>query len=264
MKNHIKKLSLFAVGIFFNMNYGQSGNVGINTENPQQKLHVSGVKNVLVSNIGTTSIPLIAPTVRIDGLNSTNNSTVFSAANTTNPLYVNTSGDTSVKKGEERFSYFAPQSDAITTGTTLNVTAVGGYVVTGNLLTVSFTLNQRSMVFFSSVLTADVRNASGGTISDGNERAVASVLQFTSAPASSGIPVNTIYASDGLAFANRVAGGSVNTFKLNSTTEIVLPAGSYTVVLKGAGICANQAADNFRVIFGAGSGDRFNILAKPL
>lgn len=264
MRNYIKLFSLFVGGAFFNIAYGQNGNVGINTDNPQQKLHVSGVKNVVSTNIGTTGVSLIAPTIRIDGLNSTTNPTVFSIADTTTPLYINASGDTSVVKGEERFSYSAPQSDALTTTTTLNVTSNATYQITGNLMSVSFTLTQRSMVFISSTISADVRNASGGIIDDGNVRAVVALLQFTAAPASSGITVNSSFMSDGFTFANRATGGSINTFKLNPSTESVLPAGTYTLVLKAGAIGANQTSDNFRVIFGGGTGDKLNVLAKPL
>lgn len=264
MRNYIKIFYLLFGAAFFNICYGQNGNVGINTNNPQQKLHVSGVKNVLSTNIGITGVPLISPTIRIDGLNNTSNPTVFSIPNTTNPLYVDSSGDTSVKKGDERYSYSAPQSDAITTATTLNVTANAMYQFTGNLLTVSFTLTQRSMVFISSTISADVRDSSGGTISDGNARAVLASLQFTAAPASTGITLNSSYITDGFTFANRATNGSVNTFKLSPSTEVVLPAGSYTLVLRGAGIGALQNSDNFRVIFGSDSGDKLNVLAKPL
>lgn len=264
MRSYIKIFSLFLVGVFFNFGYGQNSNVGINTDNPQQKLHVSGVKNVLSTNIGTTGIPLIAPTIRIDGLNSTGNPTVFNGVNTVNPLYVNSSGDTSVKKGNEKFSYSASQTDAITSTTTLNVTANQVYQVTGDLLTVSFTLTQRSMVFISSTISADVRNSSGGTLNDGNSRSIAALLIFTSAPASSGINVNSAIMSDGFTFANRATGGSINTFKLSPSTEAVLPAGNYTLVLRAAAIGADQTSDNFRVIFGGDTGDKLNVLAKPL
>jgi len=241
-------------------------NVGIMTAEPMEKLHVSGKSSVLDDNIGTTGVPLISPTVRIDGLNMTNNPTVFSTVDTTAPLYVDSNGDTSVKKGLETFgTYTQPGGDAITTSTTLNVTATETYQFTPTLLTASFTLQQRSVVYISSTLSADVQNASGGTITDGKTRAIAALIAFTAAPAASGINTTSSYMGDGLTFANRPTDSMNGSFKLNPSSELVLPAGSYTVILRGAGIASsNIPGDNYRIIWGAGTGDKLNILSKPL
>ena len=240
-------------------------NIGILTKNPQSQLHISGPSTVTDTNIGTTGIPLITPTARINGLNSTNTSGIFTGADTTAPLYVDNNGDTQVKKGLETISYTAPGADAITTTTTLNITANQTYQATGNLLSVSFTLNQRSMVFISSTLTAEIQNASGGTISDGKSRAITAVLWFTTAPAASGISTTTSYMSDGFSFSSRSANSVFSSLKISPSCEVVLPAGSYTLVLRGAGIAANNSPDdNYRIVWGEGTGDKLNVLAKPL
>ena len=264
MKNTIK-IVLAAGLLIYSQNIFSQQNVGIMTEKPLEKLHVSGTSSILDDNIGTTGVPLIAPTIRIDGLNMTNNPTIFST-DTTAPLYVDSNGDTSVKKGLETFgTYTQPGGDAITTSTTLNVTATKTYQLTATLLTASFTLQQRSVVYISSTLSADIQNTTGGTITDGKTRAIAALLSFTAAPATSGISTTSTYMSDGLTFANRPSDSMNGSFKLNPSSELVLPAGSYTVVLKGAGIASNNSpGDNYTIIWGGGTGDKLNILAKPL
>lgn len=262
MKKNIHFLST-AAALFVSALYAaQAGNVGINTNNPQQKLHVSGAKNVISTNVGTSGIPLIAPTVRIDGLNSANNTGVFATANTLNPFYVNANGEALVAKGETSYNYTAPGSDAITTPVSLTVTGNLTYQLTAPLITTTFTLDRRSMVYISSTLSAEATTTAGNVITNGRAKALTGILQFTAAPTASGIPLNSSYISDGTAFTNGAATGSLNNFKLSSTTETVLPAGTYTIVLLGGGISGN--GDNFQVIFGGGNGDKLNVFVKPL
>ncbi|MDV7696478.1 hypothetical protein N6B72_06045 [Chryseobacterium soli] len=264
MKNTIKMVLAAGLLVYSQHIFSQQ-NVGIMTDKPMEKLHVSGKSSVIDDNIGTTGVPLISPTIRIDGLNMTNNPTVLST-DTIAPLYVDSNGDTSVKKGLETFgTYTQPGGDAITTATTLNVTATQTYQFTPTLLTASFTLQQRSVVYISSTLSADVLNASGGTITDGKNRAIAALISFTAAPAASGINTTSSYMGDGLTFANRPTDSMNGSFKLSPSSELVLPAGSYTVILRGAGIASSNApGDNYRIIWGGGTGDKLNILAKPL
>ncbi len=240
--------------------------MGIMTENPKAPLHVSGPVSVSSTQIGDTNITLVTPTIRIDGLNMSNNPTVFTSSNTTNPLYVNSNGDLSVKKGIEIFgTYTLPGSDAITTSTTLNVTANETYQVTGDLLSTTFTLQHRSMVYISSSLSAEIQSSTGDVITDGKARSIAAVILFTAAPASSNIVVNSSYMSDGITYSNRRSASLNRSFTLCPTSEVLLPPGTYTVALRGAGIAGNNSpAENFRVIWGGGSNDKLNILAKPL
>lgn len=264
MKNIIKKL-LIPVTLITLHNLHAQQNVGIMTKNPQSQLHVSGTSSITNVNIGTTGIPLVTPTARINGLSSANTSGIFTGIDTITPLYVDSNGDTQVKKGLETFSYTAPGDDAITTTTTLNITANQTYQSTGNLLSVSFTLSQRSMVYISSTLTAEVQNSSGGAISDGKSRAITALLWFTAAPAASGIPTTTSYMSDGFSFSSRSTNSVYSSLKMSPSCEIILPAGNYTLVLRGAGIAANNSPDdNYRIVWGGGTGDKLNVLAKPL
>ncbi|MBB6371096.1 hypothetical protein [Chryseobacterium shigense] len=232
---------------------------------PQEKLHVGGTSSIIDDNIGSTGTALISPTVRIDGLNITNNASAFTGADTTVPLYVDSNGDTSVKKGLETFgTYTLPGADAIAANATLNVAGNGTYASTPNLLSTSFTLKQRSVVYISSNLSANVQNSSGGTLSDGKARIIAAALAFTSAPASSGIDTSASYVVDEFVFSNRSSNSVNSSFKLNPSCELVLPAGTYTIALSGRGAASGYASDAFRIVFGSGSGDKLNVLARPL
>ncbi len=236
------------------------------TQNPEEKLHISGVSNIINSNLGNTGLALITPTIRVDGLNINNNPTAFEGANTVAPLYADSNGDLSVKKGIEAFgNYILPGQDALVNSTILNVVANYNYHLTGNLLSTTFNLKQRSVVYISSNISIEIQNTAGGTITDGKPRAISALLLFTSAPASSGIPVNITYTSESIVYSNRTPSSINGYFKLAPTSEIVLPAGTYTVALRGAGAAGNNSpAEDFRVIWGGGTGDKLNVLAKPL
>ncbi|MGG5209540.1 hypothetical protein ACQWU4_11380 [Chryseobacterium sp. MIQD13] len=263
MKNNLKIISAIVI-LTLSQNISAQQNIGIKTSTPQEKLHVGGPSSIVDNNIGTTGIPLITPTVRINGLNIANNASAFTGTDTTAPLYVDNNGDTSVKKGLETFgTYIIPGDDAITTSKRLDV-AGDEVFATVNLLTTSFTINQRSVVYISSNLSADVQNSSGGTLADGKDRMIVGAIYFTSAPASSGIDTTSSYAIDTFVFSNRSTNSANSSFRLNPTCELVLPAGTYTVVLAGRGVAAAYAPDAYRIIFGGGSGDKLNVFARPL
>lgn len=263
IQNQIIKItiSVLSVGMFF----GQTGNVGISTENPQQKLHISGTSAILDNNIGTTGIPLISPTVRVDGLNRANNPTIFTSDDTTQPLYVNNLGQSNIVKGIEPISNTAVGDDAITTSVQLNypnlTTGEAAYRVTGALITASFTLSQRSVVYITSSLSAQITNTSNTVLNDTNHKTIVATITFTNAPASTGL-TTSFALTDTTTYASGTA-SSINNFKLSPSGEVVLPPGDYTIILRGGTIGAiNRAA--YRVFFGGQSGDKLNVFAKPL
>lgn len=262
--NQIKNLTAFLLIFTCSIFFGQSENVGINIDNPQQKLHVSGASTVLNSNIGTTGIKLISPTIRVDGLNITNNSSIFTAAETTNPLYVNNLGRSGVVNGSQLITNTTIGSDAIPTAVQLNYpSTTGAYQLTTALLTVSFTLPQRSVVYITSSLSAEITDTStsNAILNDPNNKSVIAQVSFTSAPASTGLTSNFTL-TDNAIYANNTT-SSINTFKLSPSGELVLPAGDYTVILRGGtiGVAGRPA---YRVFFGGGTGDKLNVFTKPL
>ncbi|ASW75512.1 hypothetical protein IQ37_19145 [Chryseobacterium piperi] len=264
MNNYTKLL--YILGLLTSPYIFSQENFGIMTNNPKEKLHVSGVSSISTSNIGNTGISLTKPTIRVDGLNIDNNPNIFTGSNTTSPLYVDHNGDTSVKKGMQICgTYTQPGEDAILTPTRLNIQANETYQLTDNLLTTSFTLEQRSVIYISSILSATIQSPSGETITDGKNKALVAIISFTNAPASSGITLNSSYITDGFTYSNRTPSSMTETFRLNPTCEAVLPAGNYTIVLKGAGIASrNSPNEDFTVIWGNGKSDKLNILARPL
>lgn len=245
-------------------------NVGINTTNPQQKLEIAGTVNVIDTNIGTTGVKLVQPTIRIDGLNSTNNSTVFSGADTVNPLYVDANGNTITIKGVEAYNNTQPGTDAIITPVTLTANPSG---VTANLVTVSFTLNQASIVNISSMLSANVKNSSGAELVDGRARLIGAGFYFTAKPAAeTTIVLNSTTANESIPFTNFTSGSVSSQLKISPSLEMVLPAGNYTVALRGIVNGATPTGSpNFypanqaiQVTFGGDSDDRMNVFVRPL
>lgn len=261
MMNQIKNLAAFLLIFTCSIFFGQSGNVGINTDNPQQKLHVSGTSAVLSSNIGTTSVKLVSPTIRVDGLNRTNNSSAFTAADTTSPLYMNNLGRSNVVKGSQLITNTTIGNDAITTAVQLNFPAnTSGFQATTALQTVSFTLTQRSVVYITSSLSAEVTNTSNTVLNDANNKSIVATISFTTAPATTGLTSNFTL-TDTAIYASGTT-SSINTFKLSPSGELVLPAGDYTLILRGATIGA--LGFPYRVFFGGGTGDKLNVFTKPL
>lgn len=87
---------IYAVILFFAFQYSQAQNVGVNTTNPQQNLHLG-------SNTGT---------IKVDGLSSVNNDFNGGAAGQTYPVYVDSNGDLTLKVSAFQNS---DGSDAFTT-----------------------------------------------------------------------------------------------------------------------------------------------------
>jgi len=106
--------------LFFGFLYSQAQNVGINTTTPQQALHLG-------SNTGT---------IRVDGLNSTNNDFNGGVAGQTYPLYVDSNGDMTLKVSAYQNS---DGSDAYTTAGVNGTVAITGAQANDGYETVEIT-----------------------------------------------------------------------------------------------------------------------------
>jgi|GEM_PF-937690 len=100
----VKKYFFFTCLVCFHA-FSQVSGVGINTENPQQALH-------LASSTGT---------IRVDGLNSPNNNFNGGGVNKTFPLFVDSNGDFTLKSGNFQNS---DGGDVLTISTPLISTSV--------------------------------------------------------------------------------------------------------------------------------------------
>jgi hypothetical protein len=265
MKSNYKKIYTLLFSCTSILYFAQ--NLGINTTSPQQKLEISGTVNVANPNIGVTGIQLVQPTIRIDGLNSTNNPNVFSAANIVNPLYVDANGNTFTIKGLETYNNTPPGTDVITTPYTLTANPSG---ITPDLISVSFTLKQASIVNISSMLSVNIKNSSGAELADGIVRLIGAGIYFTAKPASeTTITLNSTTANESIPYTNFNTGSISSQLKFGPSLEMSLPAGNYTVALRGivsgfaakAGFSANPTIN---VSFGGDTDDRMNVFVRPL
>lgn len=241
MKRTITTLSLlFAV-------YYANAQVGINTTDPQQTLHIAG---------GATN------TIRIDALNKTNNPSYHETSGTSlRNIAVTSDGDlilapqmTNLVGGD--FVDAVPAAVALTSAT-------GGGVST-TLATYTFTIERRSVVFFNSSVGASFVDTAGNTLLDGKPRLAFSWLQFSSVPAGSGLSSTAVLTSSSAIYTPTTTTGTsvVNgNAMLNNSTQAILPPGSYTILLR-ASIYGGSFA--FRGIFGGTSDDRLSIVSIPL
>ena len=186
--------------IFLGFNISLMAQVGIGTTNPQKELHISGNNS----------------TIRVDGLNQTNNPNNSGTAST--PLGVNSDGDLIVLKKtslivDNRTPFTIPVS-VISTGT----------FTTSSIFTTTFTLTDDALIQVSSCLLFDIFEADGDPLlSDLDGRTYGTAIHIN----------GTRYARD-----TRIIFGSddatiTGTFSSNLSTYINLPAGTHTLEIIG-------------------------------
>lgn len=236
--------------------YAQSG---VNTTTPQQQLQVSGATSS--TPIGTAGIKLVNPTIRIDGLNNTNNTVAKNSSSVVQPVDVTQDGDfiLSPNLAIPLFSNL-PGTDAINPAVTVTTTDTLFKSLT--LKTYTFTLNQTSMVHFLASVSASVFNTSGTRAGDGKNKICSSTFRFTSAPAGSGIALNTSFGTEMFDYYNTSTTiGTTGNMYLQPEAYLVLPPGSYTVILLGQAL---GSSFTFSAVFGQGTDDMVSIVATPL
>lgn len=211
-------LMIFAVSGF-----AQNVKSGIGTTNPQQTLHVAGATSTAA--IGTTGVSLIKPTVRVEGLNSTNN-VAHNAADGTNSLkrvYANQSGDlVLIAEAVENFSF--QQFGDVYPNTNLTGNAIS------SLGSLNFTLKHPAVVYFSATVAASAFNTLGGNLADGSAKVIGTRFRFTAAPA--GVATATDFGANVKTYEN-ISTGVNGPIVLNSRAYLQLPAGTYTVAFYG-------------------------------
>lgn len=224
--------------------------VGIGTTNPQQELHIAGSNS----------------TVRIEGLNSTNNANNNGLRN--QAVYVNASGDLIVPAtpaGAESIfninnflSSYQLQTGTIGQGNSAQIYQSS-----------SFTLDQDALVVITYNINLSIRDRAGtGFISDGKPKLVQSYFYLGNGTTAD---FSTSFGRAGQAYTNSISPSSseyiVTGFFHNTATEILfLSAGTYSIHLYGLvfasdGGSAAQSSDAFSCYYGSASSDYLRVVA---
>lgn len=243
---------------------------GINTGTPQQVVHIAGTPSASTA-IGTTGKFVVTPTMRVEGLNQTNNSTHPAApAISTQPVYATASGDLVIGNRVQLIKQTLPGTDVIPTPLTLNVPS-GTAGITSTIYTQSFTLKQPSMVYFMANISFNFTGSGGTLIASGGTKMGGIEFSFSSVPASSGIPTSGYFAASqypytqdpfsdtGLYGTNLVPNGNFQ-FALNKALK--LPPGSYTFNIIACASAGTGTGFSSRV--GISPTDYINITAIAL
>ncbi|MDH6251429.1 hypothetical protein M2347_001156 [Chryseobacterium sp. H1D6B] len=252
-------LNLFILGFS-----SVTAQVGISTSAPQKALHVAGA----VSSAPIDGIPvnIVRPTIRIDGLSN-------SSQSTTDKLRPVSATD----KGDLVLSHlsFVPlviidpintansEDDYIPNPIVINQSA--GNTITNTVIrSFTFTLNSASLVKFSTTTSFRFQKASdGNVITDGSNRTWGTKYRFSSAPA--GIPTtsNAYFGETIHGYSNAVNNaGATGTFYASSDETLLLPKGSYILdVNLFAGTESSQPP--MRITCGGGI-DTISIVAYPI
>ena len=237
---------------------------GINTTVPQQRLHVSGATSS--TQVGTSGIYLVQPTMRIDGLNNANNSVSKGSTSLVQAVDVTQNGDLILTPNAPiPLFYTNPGTDALPSSDTITMHSIAAdtTAVPATLGTYSFNLNQTSLVHFLASISSAVYDTLGKVLTDTKNRICFTVFRFTSVPAGSGITTNLSFGVDSYTYINTQAtltGVSGNMYS-EPDAYVVLPPGSYTVVILGE---TYGAYFPFRAVFGLANNDMVSIVATPL
>lgn len=246
------------------VSFSQTAQTGINTLLPQQELHIAGTPSTTTA-IGTTGKNVVTPTIRLEGLNQTNNTAhPVSPAISTLPIYATVDGNLVLGTRTKVITQTLPGQDAITATAYIGVTGTADVVTT--LKTITFTIDRISLVY----LNANVSMSYIGTIStpsfafiDGNARRIGIQFMFSAAPATSGVPPAVAFAENSNSYSNGLDGATIMTgnFFYNLGKAIKLTAGTYTLNVLGI---ASANGNSFQLSYGVTATDAVNIVAIAL
>ncbi len=227
MKNIILYINILLSSICFSQ-------VGINTNNPQETLHVAGAN----SNI------------RVEGLNSTNNSNNLGGTDNYN-LMVDEDGNLSVGK----------QSGLLISNNKLNtpvnlITGSNSELNAAQLYQENFTLSQRAIVVITYHISIEFKQTNGtGEVKDGRAKIAHNYFYL-----GNGTVPNTTkaYGMSSIVYSNYLDDAAAGSL-INAHTEIIpLNAGTYSIHMQGAVFGGGLSSDAaFSANFG--NGDRIDV-----
>jgi len=207
--------------------------VGINTTDPQKDLHIAGSNG----------------TMRIDGLNTTNNSN--NIVDDPAPVYVDNNGDITLQPS--LVQTFMP-INVIDFLSTTTISSNGGGV-TADLYTTSITLTQESLVHIVYQFSVAITRKNGDVIVDGASRLFRSGILVNSDPVHLGYSTGT--------YTNN-PGGTSGTFAsgyyyLHGSGYVQLAAGTHTIKLDVLGFGGDF---DYKMWFGETNQDRFQVVVS--
>jgi hypothetical protein len=230
------KNSTLLIAFFFSCFFVGSAQVGIGTVNPEKELHVAGSGS----------------TIRIDGLNSANNSNNLGGTSMYNVM-VDGAGDLKLGNMSGEIS----SGSNISTPVVVQTTASSG-LNSAELYKKNFTLTQRALVVITYYVALDFSSYDGtAKIDDGRAKVAHNYFYL-----GNGFTADTSksYGMTSVVYSN-VNCDTATGFIYNSrSTTMSLDPGTYSVHLQGAVFGGDLTADAaFRVEFG--NGDRLDISA---
>jgi len=257
----MKKILILGILIF---SIGVRSQVGIATSAPQKALHISG--STSSTAIPGTSVNIVRPTMRVDGLNNTNQSTTDQLR----PVSVSDKGDL-VLSGAlvkplvviDPINTANTEKDYILPAVTINQTS-GSTTTNSVIRSFNFTLTSPSLVKFSTVTSFQFLRASdGGVVTDGSNRAWGTRYRFSAAPAGISTAANAYFGESIRSYNNAVnTTDATGTFYTASDDTLSLPAGTYTLDVN-LFAATNTTQTPLRIICGGGT-DTISIVAFPI
>lgn len=262
----MKKIQLFLLAFLgFQMHLFAQVGIGVSNPNPNAVLELnSSNKGLLLSKVTLTSTnnpsPLSAHVAGMTVYNTATNTSV--AANPVYPGEYYNDGTQWIRKisaSETRMIAGGTITDQVPT-TSVSIANNSVYSESVLATVANFVLDKPSLVEFSANVSTDFTTNADDPLTDGSVKMALTYFTFTSAP--TGIMTNTRFGNNSLSYTNTSSTGTVISgyFYVTPRATLNLPAGTYSVALKGGG--ASSTA--YKLTFGGGSYDNIQIKATPL
>ncbi|PHR90055.1 MAG: hypothetical protein COA80_16565 [Leeuwenhoekiella sp.] len=216
------------------INIASTGNVGISNTAPKEKLHISGNNS----------------TIRIDGLNTTNNAT--NVASDPMPVYVDDNGTMVLRPSLVQTYMPINAVDFLPTTIATSNTGAG---VSGTLYSRTLTLTQESLVHITYQFSVSITRSNGNALTDGASRLFRSGVLVNSDPVHYAFSTGTYTNNPDSNASNSIY--AAGNYYLSGEGYVQLPAGTHTLTLDFLGFGASY---DFRMVLGETNEDRFQVI----